>query len=38
MHFVASGKLSNDTRATINGLPEGFLSLGVERKKNDDDD
>ena len=38
MHFVASGKLSNDTRATINGFPEGLLSLGVERKKNDDDD
>ena len=35
MHFVASGKLSNDTRATINGLPEGFLSLGMEPKKID---
>ena len=34
MHFVASGKLSIDTRATINGLPEGFLSLGVERKRS----
>ena len=38
IHFVASGKLSDDTRATINGLPEGFLSLGVERKKIDYDD
>ena len=38
MHFVASGKLSNDTRATINGLPEGFLPLGMEPKKIDYDD
>ena len=38
MHFVASGKLSSDTRATINGLPEGFLSLGMEPKKIDDVD
>ena len=38
MHFVAHRKLNNDTSATINGLPEGFLSLVVERKIIDDDD
>ena len=38
MHFVAYRKLSNDTSATINGLPKDFLSLGVERKIVDDDD
>ena len=37
-HFVAHRKLNNDTSATINGLPEGFLSLAVERKIIDDDD
>ena len=37
-HFVAHRKLNNDTSATINGLPEGFLSLVVERKIIDDDD
>ena len=38
MHFVAYRKLSNDTSATINGLPKDFLSLWVERKIVDDDD
>ena len=38
MHFVASRKLKKDTSATINRLPKGFLSLGVEWKIIDDDD
>ena len=37
-HFVAHRKLTNDTSATINGLPEVFLSLVVERKIIDDVD
>ena len=36
--FGVHRKLANDTSATINGLPEGFLSLAVERKIIDDDD
>ena len=38
MHFVAYRKLSNDTSATISGLPKDFLSLEIERKIIEDDD